>query len=213
MKTSSTHRILTLLSLTLSTTMAIGTIGATSLPACAETGKETVDKLVQVFTTWKGNGPNKEAYDEAAKYIDYHAIAQRSLNTDEWKKLTPMQKDEFVKSLKALIEERYYIRWHKIFSKGSMAFVGEANSGGDTIVKTKLTLGKTIDPLEWRLNSSGNDHKVVSLDVNDSDLLKKLNGRLQGRFDKYGFNGLLGWMKDKANVGPNTQEASTGTAH
>jgi len=182
-------------------------------PAQAQMPKDTVNSLVQIFTTWSGNARDRSTYTEAAKHIDYQGMAQRSLSPAEWSKLTAKQKSDFTGTLRTLIEQRYYTRWHRIFAKGKLTFKGESNAGGDTIVKSDLLLGKKVDSLEWRLDTVNGEHKVVSLAVGQSDLLKKLSARLQGRVAKVGFNGLLTWMKNKASIGPsdNYEEASSTT--
>ena len=182
-------------------------------PASAQTGTETINRLVQIFTTWNGNAKDRSAYAKAARYIDYQGMAQRSISASEWNKLSATQKSDFANSLRSLIEERYYTRWHRIFNKGKLTYKGECNVGADTVVKSDLQLGKKVDALEWRLDTVGGEHRVVSLAVGQSDLLKKLSSRLQGRLDKVGFDGLLTWMTSKANIGPseNYEEASSPT--
>lgn len=181
--------------------------------AFAQSGKDTIDRLVQIFSSWNGNSTDKHAYSEVAKYIDYRGMAERSLKPEEWKKLNPAQKNDYTKTLQSLIEERYYVRWHRIFNKGKITYKGESTVGGDTLVKTDLLVGKKTDPLVWRLDAQGGERRVVSLAVNDSDLLKKLSGRLEGKLAKMGFPGMLAWMKNKANLEPNegTEQASTAT--
>lgn len=198
----------------LSHTLLIAAIAASAITqsAYAQAGKGTVDKLVQIFTSWSGSPSDHKVFAEAANYIDYTGMAERSLKSAEWSKLTPQQKSEFTNTLKTLIEERYYTRWHKIFAKGKLTHTGESNSGGDTIVKSNLVVGKKTDALAWRLDNNGS--KVVSLSVGDSDLLQKLSSRLEGRLNKVGFPGLLTWMKGKANIGPSeTYEASADHSH
>ena len=185
---------------------------ALSPQAYAQSGKATVEKLVQIFTSWSGNPADRKILSEAAAYIDYNGMAERSLKSAEWSKLSPQQRTEFAQTLKTLIEERYYTRWHRIFAKGKLAFQSESNSGGDVIVKSNLVIGKKTDALSWRLDNNGS--KVVSLAVGDSDLLQKLSSRLEGRMAKVGFQGLLTWMKGKANIGPSdTYEASANESH
>jgi ABC-type transporter MlaC component len=192
-------------------------LAANPAPAAeAKQGKETIDKLVQLFKGWSGKSSDRQYYAQAAKYIDYQTMAQRSLSNGEWKKLTPQQKNEFVSTLRTLVEDRYYTRWHRIFSKGTLTYSGESVSNGDVIVQTQLTLGKKVDPLNWRLDKQGSDMKIVSLSVADADLLNKLSTRLTGRLNKYGFDGLLAWMKNKANIGPgdnSSEQASSGQSH
>jgi ABC-type transporter MlaC component len=173
--------------------------------------KDTVSDLVQIFTSWSGNAKDRSAYVEAAKHIDYQGMAQRSLSPAEWSKLSAKERSEFTGTLRTLIEQRYYTRWHRIFAKGKLTFKGETTVGGDTLVKSDLLLGKKVDALEWRLDTVNGEHKVVSLAVGQSDLLKKLSARLQGRVEKVGFKGLLTWMQSKASIGPSDsyEEASS----
>lgn len=183
--------------------------------AIAQTGKSTVDRLVQIFSKWNGTTTDRQVYSEAAKYIDYTAMASRSLGAGEWNKLNAQQKTEFTNTLRTLIEERYYPRWHKIFNKGKVSYISENTSGHDTLVNTKLTVGHKTDPLVWRLETEGDDTKVVSLSVENEDLLRKLSGRLNGKLSKYGFNGLMSWMKNKSHLSsndtPGEQTAVAGT--
>jgi hypothetical protein len=167
-------------------------------PALAESGTQVVQHVVQIFTTWNGSKSDTRMYTEASNYIDYMGMAERSLTSAEWKKLSAAQKGEFVKTMRTLIEQRYYVRWHKLFSKGKLSYLGENKSGDETTVKSQLTIGKKVDPLNWLLARD----KILSLSVGKSDLLTKLSTRLKGRLDKLGFNGLLTWMKNKANISP-----------
>jgi ABC-type transporter MlaC component len=183
-------------------------------PVAAQTGKSTVDKLVQTFTSWSGNANDRQTYNEAAKYIDFRGMAERSLKPEEWKKLNPSQKNDYTSTLKTLIEERYYTRWHRIFVKGHLSYRGETNVGADTVVKTELLLGKKVDVLSWTLDTQGGERKVVSLAVGESDLLKKLSNRLEGKLNKMGFPRLLAWMRNKADIDTNegAEQASSGTS-
>jgi ABC-type transporter MlaC component len=192
-------------------TVFAATFAWLSAPVSAQTPKETVSSLVQTFTSWSGNVNDRSAYAEAAKLIDYQGMAQRSLSPAAWGKLSAKERSEFTGTLRTLIEQRYYTRWHRIFAKGKLTFTGETNVGSDTLVKSDLLLGKKTDTLEWRLDTVNGERKVVSLAVGQSDLLKKLSARLQGRVEKGGFNGLLTWMKSKANIGlnDNYEEASS----
>jgi ABC-type transporter MlaC component len=190
--------------------MALALLTAISMSAsgpawAAGSGQATVEKLVNVFTSWSGNPSDKKGIADADRYIDYNVMAERSLSSAEWGKLNAAQKKQFVDTLRTLIEQRYYVRWHKIFSKGKLIYQGESKSSGDEVVKSQLTVGKKVDPLDWRLSND----KVISLSVGKSDLLKKLSTRLEGRLGKLGFNGLLAWMKNKANIHPDESSSSS----
>lgn len=189
------------------TLLVVASAAAQVPPAFAESGQATVQKLVQVLSTWNGSPTDKGTYYRAAQYIDYDGMAKRSLSSAEWSKLSASQKSQFTATMRTLIEQRYYVRWHKIFRKGKLAYTGESNSGGNDVVKSQLTLGKKVDPLDWTLSND----KVISLSVGKNDLLNKLSTRLQGRLDKLGFDGLLSWMKTKANIRPDDSSEANST--
>jgi len=174
-----------------------------------EKGKDTVEHLVSLFSAWSGKEADQHVYAEAAQNIDYELMAHRALGATEWEKLSPVQRKEFTKTFKSLVEQRYYPRWHKIFYKGRLAFISETSANGDTFVKTNLTLGKKTDLLVWHLANKSGDHKVISLAVADKDLLTLIGSRLKKKMDKSGFDGVMAWMKDKLE---DDEDANSSTA-
>jgi ABC-type transporter MlaC component len=168
-------------------------------------GKPIIETIVRIFSTWNGR-PDPVTYSRAAQYIDYETMAQRALGPSQWRKITSVERKEFTDAFRALVEKRYYIRWHKLFGKSKLTYLGEHSSDGDTLVKTKLDLGKKEDLLIWRLHKKGNSEKIVSLAVNERDLLSKIQSRFQKRLTKTTFPRFLAWLKDKAEVG---EESST----
>lgn len=174
----------------------------TSRPALAiEPAYAPVQSIVGVFST-----PNTKSFSGAARYIDYDAMAQRSLGAPQWSKLTAKQKQDYIAALKVLMEQRYYPRWHRIFSKAKMEYVSKSSNGSDVLVKTNLIVGKKRDAMTWRVNDKSD--KVVSLAIGDKDLLDRLTNRLQPKLKKSGFDSMLAWMQ--AHV--KTQESPTQTS-
>ncbi len=168
-------------------------------PASAQTGKNTVQELVTLFSAWSNKGKNADICDAAAKHIDYAGMAELSLTRSQWDKLSRDQKKELAASFRNLVEQRYYPRWHKTFLKGKLSFASEASTAGDTYVKTFLSTSKDDDTVIWRLHPSGNELVVLSLNVNGKDLLGRLSTRFQHQMEKHGFEGLLSWLKDKSD--------------
>jgi hypothetical protein len=168
----------------------------------AEPGFTSVQNIVNVFS-----GSGSDSYRSAGSYIDYDAMSQRSLGGAQWSKLTAKEKHDYTAALKVLMEQRYYPRWHRIFSKAKVEFVSKSGSGGDLLVKTNLVVGKKRDAMTWRLNER-ND-KVVSLAIGDKDLLDRLTNRLQPKLKKSGFQAMLSWMQSHAQgEQPATQTSS-----
>jgi MlaC protein len=169
---------------------------STSTFACpsfaAQPGWTSVQKIVSIFSS-----PGAGTYTAAGNYIDYDAMSQRSLG-GEWSKLTAKQKHDYSSALRTLMEQRYYPRWHRIFSKSKVEYVSQSNAGagGDLLVKTNVVVGKKHDAMTWRLN--GHNDKVISLAIGEKDLLDRLTNRLQPRLKKGGFPSMLSWMQAHA---------------
>lgn len=169
-----------------------------SLPTiAADPGQKVVQNLVMLFSAWSGDSDDEEIYSEALRYIDYDGMAERSLGKPVWEKLSASQRQEFVGVFRKLIEQRYYERWHKIFYNGRLTYIGHTTVSGDTLIKTALQIGNEEDIVIWRLHPQNGDLAVVSLSVDETDLLSKLRERFQKHIAKKGFPDLLAWLKNK----------------
>lgn len=161
----------------------------------------SVQNIVNVFSASDTN-----SFKGASNYIDYDAMAQRSLGAAQWAQLNAKQKRDYTAALRVLMEQRYYPRWHRIFSKARLEYVSKSASGPDLLVKTNLVVGKKHDQMTWRLNDKSD--KVVSLAIGEKDLLNQLTNRLQPKLKKSGFQAMLAWMQSHAKG----EEAATQTS-
>lgn len=181
----------------------VAAFAVTGSPSFAvEPAFAAVQNIVNVFSA-----PSSSSYRGAENYIDYDAMSQRSLGAAQWSKLTAKQKHDYTAALKVLMEQRYYPRWHRIFSKAKVEYVSKSSAGSDLLVKTNLVVGKKSDAMTWRVNDR-ND-KVVSLAIGEKDLLDRLTNRLQPKLKKNGFQAMLSWMQAHAQgEEPATQTSS-----
>jgi ABC-type transporter MlaC component len=183
-----------LLSLPVSMLLAVGATSAES----AQSGKATVEKLVTLFKSWdQGIAPAK-VFSEATDYIDYSSMSEQALGADQWGKLSDNDKNAFSKAIKKLVEQRYYPRWHKLFAKGSLTYGTESNRNGDITLNTVLNVNKKSQEVAWRLQAKSTAPKVISLRVDEKDLLNVLHDRISPRLRKAGFSSLLSWLQNKA---------------
>ncbi|HEY9684198.1 MAG TPA: ABC transporter substrate-binding protein [Oculatellaceae cyanobacterium] len=173
------------------------TIIGTSAGA-AQTGKATVEKLVTLFKSWDQGVPPAKVFSEATDYIDYSSMAEQALGVDQWSKLNEKDKNAFAAAIKKLVEQRYYPRWHKLFAKGSLTYGGESSKNGDITLNTILNVNKKSQDVAWRLNSKSAAPKVISLRVDEKDLLNVLHQRISPKLKKAGFPALLSWLQNKA---------------
>jgi hypothetical protein len=157
--------------------------------ACAKTNREP-----RVLSKFQERAANCRSI---SGFIDYEEMSQRCLGKKDWEVLNASQKQSFTSTLQALVEKRYYPRWRKIFSKGSVSLLEETVQGKDILVRTRLKIGQKLTELSWRVVDDGGCAKVVSLAVADRDLLEKLKGRIQAHRKKGDFQSLLAWMNGK----------------
>lgn len=162
-------------------------------------GKTTVDRVVNLFSMWTGKASSKAVFKEASNLIDYDEMSEKALN-HHWENLKPAERREFVSTFRTLIEEKYYRRWHKIFMKGQLAYNSESPAAGDLFIRTTLKVGKKQDRVVWRLSKRSGEYRVVSIAVNQKDLLDRLSVRLDQRLRKDNFKGLLTWMREEADL-------------
>ncbi|CAN5346018.1 hypothetical protein BH10CYA1_BH10CYA1_16730 [soil metagenome] len=182
--------------------LVVSVVGFATPGLTAEPGLTAVQNIVSLFS-----GPGGASYPGAAKFIDYDAMSQRSLGVQQWSKLTAKQKHDYTAALQVLIEQRYYPRWHRIFSKAKIEYVSKSTAGGDILVKTILVVGKKRDPITWRL--SDRSDKIINLAIGQKDLLDRLTNRLQPKLKKSGFQSMLAWMQAHARgEQPATQTSS-----
>ncbi len=173
--------------------------GACLLPMqAAATGKETVEKLVTLFKSWDQGVPPAKVFNEATEYIDYSSMSEQALGAAEWNKLKPADQAAFTTALRKLVEQKYYPKWHKLFTKGTLTYGSENSARGDITLSTVLKVSKNSQNVAWRLDSKKSPPKVVSLKVDEKDLLATLHNRISPRLQKVGFPSLLSWLQKHA---------------
>lgn len=164
----------------------------------ASDGFGTVKRVVDIFSVWGGKEPDKSLLKELSSYIDYDEMAERSLGK-RWSGLDAMERRQYSFVFRKLIEDRYYPRWRKIFSRGRIEKLDESDTADSIYVKTALLLGSKEDTLVWRLSKRRGEYKIISIAVDDKDLLTRMSKRVQKQIDKNGFAKLMAWMKDRVD--------------
>jgi ABC-type transporter MlaC component len=166
--------------------------------AASDTPKETVSRLVTLFINWNGNNLDREFSNQAAQYIDYELMSCLVLGDDYWAKLSAAQRRDFITAFRKLVEQRYYLRWHRIFEHGKISYTGETNSSRQITVKTMITVNQEQDFVNWILYPAQGSYKVVSLTTDHRDLLEILRPRFHKVILQRGFDGFMVWLNHKA---------------
>jgi ABC-type transporter MlaC component len=173
-------------------------LGSAASAALSQGGKGTVENLVRILGAGNGTAADQKTFAEAAKFIDYESMSQRALGQAEWAKISPSQRSKFIAALRTVVEQRYYPRWHRLFAKGTITYGQESTVNGDTVLQTSLKINKKSQQLAWCMAKHAGDLKVVSLGLNDKDLLNKLHQRVITKLKKSDFDSLVVWLKNKA---------------
>jgi len=183
--------------LVLSASSVISSILLANTPSLALDSKPAVEALVELFSKWSGSSSDHTILNEAARYIDYRYMSRRALGTADWDKLSESQRDEFERAFKTLIEQRYYPRWHRVFSKSKITYGKESIENGLVYLKTAISVGDDREDVDWELVTRGTEAKVVNLRVDGKDLIARMARRLQKRLNKSGFRSVMGWIHNR----------------
>ena len=173
-------------------------LNMSSSPTHAQTGKESIESLVKVFSTLRGHHwqLNPAQLADAVQYIDFQTMAERSIGEKDWRTLSNAQKKIYLQSFKSLIERRYYTRWHRIFSQSKIAYGAETKKGDDVLVSSTITTSSSTKTVVWTL--AGEPPKVVNLTVGEKDLLKGVQSRFQTKITQTSMPVFLSWLQKKS---------------
>ena len=167
-------------------------------PVQAEEGKATVQDLVAIFAHWTGSTSDKDAYAKASEHIDYKVMAERVLGPKRWDSLSSQDKNDFIAAFRSLIESRYYPRWHRIFSRATISYLSEQNSNRDILVRTRVKTGDSSENITWTVTKNDGIGKVISLTVDERDLIQRASARFEKKLAKSNFRDFLAWMKKES---------------
>lgn len=193
--------------------IAVAVSFSTHSHAAAISAKDSVSNLIATFIQWNGKASDKAKLEQLAHSMDYEGMSQRALGAAQWSKLSASQKSDFIAALRNAIEQRYYPRWHRLFTKGTVAYGTQTKTKDETTINTVLTVGKSKQSLSWLLDENAGEFKVVSLKVSKGDLVTRLHDRISPRLSKGGFDKVLVWLKSKSvDVGDSASDETQSTS-
>jgi len=176
-------------------------------PANASPMAELKKSNAQLDKVLQKNKPNwspeaelerSEVKKLVGSFLDYQELAKRSL-AKHWEKLTPKQREEFVETLRELVE-RSYLRQVHGNPNYQIKYEKETKDGNEAyVVGTLMTVsrGKKVKiALEYKM--MWKDHWVVYDVVTDEQsMLENYRAEFNKIINKEGFDALLKRMKKK----------------
>jgi len=138
------------------------------------------------------------------EFLDVDELGKRAL-VDHWGKITAAQQAEFLRLLRALIEDNY-IKGLRANVDYQVVYVGEeARPDGGTVVKTEIKTKRRGRPLtikiDYVLVAQGGSLRAYDVVTDGVGLVENYRAQFNKIIAKDGFDGLLAKMKKKQQAG------------
>jgi phospholipid transport system substrate-binding protein len=198
------HSLLALAALALAAPSVAGAAAASSDGPMAQL-KQTNDKLDRILKSKPaaGSSAEKQAKEDlkriANDLLDYHELAKRALK-QHWTTLTPAQREEFVTTLRDMIEKRYVqqLRTHLDYQVSyKHEDLGEGDATVATVVKVK-TKGKSSDvQVDYKLHKVGERWEVFDVITDEVSMVQNYARQFHKILTEKGYDELVKKMKQK----------------
>ena len=165
-----------------------------------------VDKLLRQKVE-KGTPAEQKQKDEikrlAATLLDYDELAQKSLAM-HWEKLTSPQRNEFVSTLRELIE-RNYVKQLRTNLDYQVQYKNEENEGEQatvsTIVKVKSAGKNTDAEIIYKMKKAADGWHVWDVITDEISLVKNYRTQFNKIITEQSYDALIKKMKSKLKDG------------
>ena len=187
---------------------------AAPAPAAAKAGPGTAavksaNEKINALLKQKPAPGSKEEKDLAAKvttsvrdFLDIDELGKRAM-ADQWSKLSKDQQNEFLSTLRALIEDNY-VRGLRANLQYTVDYTGEStDKDGNIVVTTMVNTKRKGRPykisVDYVLKNDGGKLKAWDVKTDNVGLVENYRTQFNKIMDKDGFAGLISKMKKKQN--------------
>ena len=132
-------------------------------------------------------------------FLDYQELAKRSLNKN-WDKITPKQREEFVETLRQLVERSYLKQVHGGGNYNIKYDKEEKNGSEATVTATLNTVArgkKTKVALEYHLLWKDGHWLVYDVVTDEQSMLENYRAEFNKIINRDGFEALIKKMRKK----------------
>lgn len=135
-------------------------------------------------------------------FLDIDELGKRAM-ADQWSKLSKQQQDEFLSTLRALIEDNY-VRGLRANLEYSVDYTGEStDKDGNVLVTTTINTKRRGRPfkisVDYVLKKDGGKLKAWDVKTDGVGLVENYRAQFNKIIAKDGFAGLIARMKKKQN--------------
>lgn len=149
---------------------------------------------------------SKEEKDLAGKvagsvrdFLDIDELGKRAMS-DQWAKLTPAQQQEFLTTLRDLIEDNY-VKGLRSNLEYTVDYTGESVEDGNLVVVTQINTKRHNRPykieVDYVVKKEGDKYKAWDVKTDGVGLVENYREQFNKIIEKDGFPGLIAKMKKK----------------
>ena len=183
-------------------------------PAAGSAVVTQANEKISALLKEKAAPGSKEEKDLAGKVttsvrdlLDIDELGKRAM-VDQWSKLTADQQNEFLATLRALIEDNY-VRGLRANLEYSVDYSGEApDPDGNVVVTTTINTKRHGRPykieVDYVLKKEGDKWKAWDVKTDGVGLVENYRTQFDKIIDHDGFAGLIAKMKKKASESSGT---------
>jgi phospholipid transport system substrate-binding protein len=133
-----------------------------------------------------------------AKRFNFEEMAKRTIGA-EWAKRTPEERKEFVNSFRTLLANSYLGRIEN-YSGEKVRYLKEAIDGDHAEVRTEIDTGKSMIPIDYKMEQRDGDWRVYDVIVEGTGLVSNYREQFKRILRKDSFEGLNKTIREKADL-------------
>jgi phospholipid transport system substrate-binding protein len=175
-------------------------------PGVGTTAVKSANDKISGLLKQKVAPGSKEEKDLAGKvagsvrdFLDIDELGKRAM-TDQWSKLTAAQQQEFLATLRELIEDNY-IKGLRSNLDYTVDYSGESVEDGSVVVVTQINTKRHNRPykieVDYVLKKEGDKYKAWDVKTDGVGLVENYREQFNKIVEKDGFAGLIAKMKKK----------------
>jgi phospholipid transport system substrate-binding protein len=190
-----------------------GAAGATPTAQIRSTN-ERIDRVLKSKKDPEDAAAKAEMRSIVGGFLDFQELARRSLSA-HWDKLSPPQREEFVKTLREMIEKKYE-RQLKSPPEYTIKYGDETRKGDDATVPTMLkvkTKGKSTETaIDYKMHKSGERWLVYDMITDEVSMVRTYREQFDKIIRQESFDALLRKMRKRIQETENGDDGKTASA-
>jgi len=170
--------------------------------AAVKSANEKISGLLKQKVT-AGSKDEKELAGKVAgsvrDFLDIDELGKRAM-ADQWSKLSSAQQQEFLSTLRDLIEDNY-VKGLRSNLEYTVDYTGEATDAGSLVVTTQINTKRHNRPykieVDYVVKKVGDKYKAWDVKTDGVGLVENYREQFNKIVEKDGFAGLIAKMKKK----------------